>query len=265
MADPRLGAVIRHLRTLSGDTPGGAATDQELLERFLHDRDPAAFTALVRRHGPLVWGVCRRLVQQPCDAEDAFQATFLILLRNARSIGSRPALASWLHGVAYRVATRLRQENFRILNPDSRLPGRTVIDPGLEAAWRELSALLDGEVQALPEKYRAPLVLCYLEGRTRDQAARQLGWSLRTLDRRLAQGKDLLRGRLTRRGVALSAALLSAGLAGPATAAPSPAALAQAVARFASLALAGPVEKSRLLTVRAAGRRLPITSCLCQK
>jgi len=208
-----LGVVVSHIRAVAGTSAAAADSDQDLLIRFTEGRDQAALAALVQRHGAMVWGVCRRLLRQEADADEAFQATFLVLLRKATSIRRRQSLASWLYGVAYRVADRVRSRESRQTPMPRQSVDRRQQDPALAAAWRELCTVLDEEVQSLSYKHRAPIVLCYLEGRTRDQAARELGWSLRTLDRRLVDGRALLRTRLTRRGLTLSAALLGLLLA----------------------------------------------------
>src|SRR5262249_48128930 len=155
--------------------------------------------ALVRRHGPLVLGVCRRVLRDRHAAEDAFQATFLILLRRARSLDRRGSVASWLYTVAYHVALRARADAAR--RPP---PARPVPQPP-EAGWADLQPVLDEELGRLPDSYRAVVVLCYLEGKTNVEAARLLGWPVGTVKGRLARARDLLRARLTRRGITLSA------------------------------------------------------------
>ncbi|OAI46320.1 hypothetical protein AYO44_11505 [Planctomycetaceae bacterium SCGC AG-212-F19] len=186
--------------------------DQQLLQAFTANRDQEAFAALVRRHGPLVLGVCRRVLQAQHDAEDAFQATFLVLARKASSIRKQQAVASWLYGVAYRLASKAKLQAARRRSHEREA---TPPSPSLasDPTWSELRTVLDEELMRLPEKFRAPLLLCYLDGKTQDEAARQLDWSLGTFRRRLDQGRELLRQRLTRRGVALSAALFPALLA----------------------------------------------------
>ena len=205
-----LRTAVRAIRVLAGVPQQIEPADPQLLERFIQLRDEAAFAELVRRHGPMVRGVCRRLVHQEADADDAFQATFLVLLSRAGSIRKQRSLASWLYGVAYRLARRARARPPAANDLDRCCAGG---DPGREAAWKELLAILDEELHALPAKYQAPLLLCHLQGQTRDQATRLLGWSLRTLDRRLEHGRELLRVRLSRRGLALPAALLVTALA----------------------------------------------------
>jgi RNA polymerase sigma factor (sigma-70 family) len=208
--------VLRHIRTLSSENPG-TVLDRELLERFATQHEEAAFTALVRRHGPLVLGVCRRVLGNWHDAEEAFQATFLVLARSAASIRKHDALGSWLHAVAYRVAVKARLHSAARQQSERQAQPRPSSDPLAEVTGRELTAVLDEELQQLGERYRAPLVLCYLEGKTRDEAAQQLGWSPSTLQRRLERGREILRSRLARRGLAL-ATVLSVAAASPVTA-----------------------------------------------
>jgi RNA polymerase sigma factor (sigma-70 family) len=199
--------LLHHLRGLSG------IADAQLLERFLAGGEEAAFAQLVRRHGAMVLGVCRRLLRGEQDAEDAFQATFLVLARRAAAIRKGESVGSWLHGVARRVAARARTEAARRAAHERGCPAPAPADGSDETTWREVRAVLDEELARLPERYRAPLVQCYLEGRTQDEAARQLGWSPRTLRRRLGRARDLLRARLEGRGLALSAGLLAVALA----------------------------------------------------
>jgi RNA polymerase sigma factor (sigma-70 family) len=175
-----------------------------LLARFVHDRDQEAFTALVRRHGPLVWRVCRRLLAQPDRAEDAFQATFLVLARKAGTIQKPASLASWLHGVAFRISREARQRP-RSQGADLEKIPAAAADPGQEAAWRELGRILEEEVHALPETLRMPVLLCYWEGKTNEQVGRQLGWPSGTVKTRLARARAVLHERLLRRGITLPA------------------------------------------------------------
>jgi RNA polymerase sigma factor (sigma-70 family) len=224
MIHPQLQDVVHHLRHLTGPQTAPAPSERELLDRFIADRDEAAFAALVERHAPMVLGVCRRVLRHAHDAEDACQATFLVFARKAASVRKRESLASWLHGVAYHVATRLKRDLARRGAREALRPEAAQADVAVEACWRELRGLLDDELARLPARYRSPLVLCYLEGRTRDEAAQQLGWSLTTFRGRLERGRERLRARLIRRGLTLSAALFAGALGeSSASAAPPPA------------------------------------------
>ena len=213
MPNHPLGAVLNRLR--SALEPAEAeTTDRELLKRFTAREEQAAFSELVRRHGPMVLGVCRRILGDAHAAEDAFQATFLVLVRRARAVPWRESLGGWLHGTARRVALRVRRAagERRGVSPPvrNRRPYAAPLadpDPSEEAAARELRRVLDQELQGLPAKYRAPLVLCDLEGKTHEQAARELGWPKGSVAKRLNGGRERLRARLMRRGVGPAAAL----------------------------------------------------------
>src|SRR5262249_19167642 len=154
-------------------------SDEDLLGRHLARNDPAAFEALVRRHGPMVLAVCRRVLHDPVDAEDAFQATFLLLLRDARAIRRRPALGGWLRVAAHPVAVRARAgaAAARPRRPPRRAAEAAEPAPPADPSWREACAIVHEELDRLPDRYRRPLLLCYLEGLSRDEAARQLGWT----------------------------------------------------------------------------------------
>src|SRR5262245_30354373 len=222
MPPTSLSAVVRQVRKLAAPCDTAAASDNQLLDRFHVSGDEAAFDALVRRHGPLVMGVCRRLLRHHQDAEDAFQATFLLLARKAASIRRRAALASWLYGVARRVAADARRAAARRQARERRATTVGHAQPDLEAAWRELQAVLADEVERLPEKYQLPFVLCCLEGKSKAEAAAQLGWKEGTVSSRLAEARKRMQQRLARRGLALTAALWAAAPAtGPASAGPS--------------------------------------------
>ncbi len=212
MSTTQAGVILRHLRTAVAAEGGGGLSDQQLLERFAAGREQGAFEALVRRHAPLVHGVCRRVLRQEQDAEDAFQATFLVLARKAAEAGRQGSVAGWLHRVAYHAALKARARAANRQAYERQAPPRRAADLLEEVTGREFLAVLDEELQQLSENCRAPLVLCYLQGHTCDDAARQLGWSVRTLKRRLEQGRRSLRARLVRRGIALPAALLALGL-----------------------------------------------------
>jgi RNA polymerase sigma factor (sigma-70 family) len=184
-----------------------APTDAQLLLRFSTEHDEAAFTELVRRHGPMVLAVCRRVLHHFQDAEDAFQASFIVLAKKAAAVANREAVGGWLHGVAYRVALNARKTlaSRRDAAPTSLDDVPQPVAPA-NTAGRDLRLVLDEELNRLPEKYRAPVVLCYLEGRTNDEAARQLRWPIGTVKIRLTRAREVLRDRLGRRGLALSVA-----------------------------------------------------------
>src|SRR6266849_5161185 len=194
--------LLRYLHKLVPEPTEDCTSDRELLRRFADLRDEAAFTRLVRRHGPMVLSVCRRLLHNWHDAEDACQATFLVLASKAASRYWQTSVASWLHRVAYHLALKARAAAVRRVGQERHVPDRPVPDPLETITGRELHEILDSELARLPEKYRAPLVLCYLEGATRDEAARQLGCPLGTLKSRVERGRELLRIRLVHRGLA---------------------------------------------------------------
>jgi RNA polymerase sigma factor (sigma-70 family) len=233
MANGQMNHVVRHLRKLVDAERADTLTDGQLLERFATQHEEAAFEALLHRHGPLVLGVCRRVLHDPHEAEDAFQATFLVLARKAPSLDRRGSVGNWLYTVAYHLALKARVAAGRWRVPSSPPSDLASADPLAEITGRELLSALDEELGRLPEKFRAPLVLCYLEGRTRDEAAHQLGWSPGAVKGRLERGRDLLRSRLARRGLAFSAALLPTVLLDNAAAATVPAPLAAATVKAA--------------------------------
>lgn len=206
-------SLIRRLRAVLPHPAEG--TDERLLDDFLARRADDAFAAIVRRHGPMVRGVCFRVLGNPHDADDAFQATFLVLLRKADTVRPRSRLGNWLHGVAVNVARRSRDSLARRRTQElvSDVPGR---EPNT-AEQNDLRAVIDLELSLLPDAYRAAVVACDLEGHSRSEAAGRLGWSEGTVASRLARGRALLADRLTRRGVAIPAAGVLAAL-GPTTA-----------------------------------------------
>jgi RNA polymerase sigma factor (sigma-70 family) len=237
MAGGQTDRLCRQLRTLMA-AENSAVSDRELLERFCLRRDEAAFEALVLRHGPMVLRVCRGALGDDHLAEDAFQATFLVLVRKAAAVRKAASAASWLYKVAYRVALRARASDARRRRLEAQAP-RPEAAPPDDPLWRDVRAVLDEELQRLPEKYQAPLVLCCLEGLARDEAAQRLGWSPGALKGRLERGREALRARLTRRGVALSGALGAALLPEGATRAAVPVALTEATVRSAGALAAG--------------------------
>jgi RNA polymerase sigma factor (sigma-70 family) len=204
------GGLVRTLRVLARGRD--AATDGELVRQFVARRDEAAFAALVRRHGPMVLGVCRRTLGDRHDAEDAFQATFLVLARKAAAVRPPGRVGNWLYGVACRTARKARAAAVA-RRARARAGARPeAVPPDGRAEWREV---LDRELGRLPDRYRAPIVLCDLEGRSYQEAARQLGWPAGTLSGRLSRGRALLARRLLRRGLgpAAGAAALAAASA----------------------------------------------------
>jgi RNA polymerase sigma factor (sigma-70 family) len=238
MGSRRSGELYEHLETLFQVGTVGGLSDAQLLERFGASRDAAgegAFRALVARHGPMVLRVCLSVLQDPHEAEDAFQVTFLALARKAGSIRKQDSIGSWLHGTAVRVAIKARTTAHRRRARESRVMEAAVLSgesqPSIED--RDLSPILHEEVERLPAKYRAPIVLCYLEGMTQDQAAGVLGWPAGTVRGRLARARDLLRSRLTRRGLAVSAGLAASGSSAGGASALVSAALTEATARAA--------------------------------
>src|SRR5262245_326915 len=196
------------LRRALARREGGGLSDAELLGRFLARQDEAAFEVLVRRHGAMVLGVCRRVLGHAQDAEDAFQATFLVLVRRAAAIRKRDSVGNWLYGVAYRTSLEARAAAARRHATERQVS--TMPEPAVGPAepLGDLRAVLDAELARLPEKYRAALVLCDLQGHARREAARQLGVPEGTLSSRLAAGRRLLADRLARRGISLSLAAL---------------------------------------------------------
>jgi RNA polymerase sigma factor (sigma-70 family) len=236
-----LQTVLRHLRTSTVQSQAGVK-DGRLLEQFVIDRDEAAFAVLVQRHGRMVYGVCMRVLRNTHDVEDAFQATFMILARRAASILPRENVANWLHGVAYRTALKARMLMAKRGNKERELRGRSALQTPEERLWQDVLPLLDQELAGLPETYRIPIVLCDLEGKTRRDAAQQLGWPEGTVAGRLARGRTLLAKRLTRRGVLPCAALFSSGaLAEFAAAASVPPTLVQTTIHTALAFAANPV------------------------
>jgi RNA polymerase sigma factor (sigma-70 family) len=213
------GVILRHVRDLAGTDRDGSSADADLLQRFTRSRDGAAFEEMVRRHGGLVLGVCRRVLGNVEDAEDALQATFLVLARKAGSIGKGASLPAWLYQVAYRLALRARRQLCCRRQREQLADPRCSGDCLQELTGRELLQVLDEEMQRLPEGERGALVLCYLQGKPRDEAAGLLGWSLSTLKRRLEQARRRLHLRLERRGLTLPVALAVVGLAEAAEAA----------------------------------------------
>lgn len=227
MANEHPGTMLLYMRRLLQAQPQQAESDGQLLQRFALDRDETAFAALLRRHGRLVWGVCRHVLCHEHDAEDAFQATFLVLARRAAAVHKLESVGSFLHGIAYRISVRARQSAAKRQSRESRAAAPESVGSESDLAWRELQALLDDEVARLPEKYRGPFVLCGLEGHSRTEAAAALGLPTGTVSCRIAQARRLLQERLARRGVSLTAVLTAGVLWADAASAAVPTPLAR--------------------------------------
>src|SRR5579871_3420504 len=199
MATKPSGIILQHVCKILTGPETDRLSDRELLRRFTQERDEAAFATLVRRHGPLVLRVGHHILHNAHDAEDVFQATFLVLARKAASRQWHESVGPWLHRVAYRLALKVRAAGARRFSEQQHATEHTSADPLAVVTGRELCGAVDAELSHLAEKWRAPLVLCCLEGFTRDEAARYLGLSLGTFKRRLERGRALLRQRLVRR------------------------------------------------------------------
>jgi RNA polymerase sigma factor (sigma-70 family) len=232
--------VIDHLRRAVRAGGEAGLTDGQLLECFVSRRDEAAVAALVRRHGPMVWGVCRRVLRNHHDAEDAFQATFLVLVRKAGSIMPREMVANWLYGVAHRTALKARattaKRQAREKQVNQMPEAGAVTEPGL---WHDLQPLLDRELSRLPDKYRVAIVLCDLEGKTRKEVARQLKIPEGTLSSRLTTARKMLAKRLARHGVRVSGGALAAVLSHKAASACVPTPVVCSTIKAVSLVAAG--------------------------
>jgi RNA polymerase sigma factor (sigma-70 family) len=257
MADAQRTPLHRHLDRLAGIQGPQVPDDVWLLEQFLLSRDADAFTALVQRHGPLVWRVCRRVLADVHDAEDAFQATFLVLARKAGAIRKPGSLASWLHGTAFRIARKARAHIRRQQLHQNQVPVTPTTDPSLGAACRELGEIVEEEVQRLPEKYRVAILLCYWEGKSVGEVARQLGWPPGTVKTRLARARHLLHDRLARRGVTLSAGVAALLLTPPGAEAAVPAVLAATASRM-GMASAAQVSARVVKLAEASARGLGV-------
>ncbi len=223
MASGRSGIALGQIRRLFDEGTLTGLTDAQILERFVARRDEGAFAILVERHGPMVLAVCRGVLKNVNDAEDAFQATFLVLFRKADGLRVGGSLGSWLYRVAYRIALRANAVAARRRErswEESVMTAR-VAPTGEAEADRELLPMIHQEIDRLPDRYRAPIALCYLEGLSYEEAAHRLGWPLGTVGSRMARARELLKSRLTRRGVTATSAALAALLAREATAAPA--------------------------------------------
>ena len=252
MATGPMSELVQRLR-LAGVPPGGAElTDGQLLERYVGRHDEVALATLVRRHGPMVWGVCRRVLRNDHDAEDVFQATFLVLVRKAASIAQRELLANWLYGVAYQTALKARATAARRGTRERQVTAMPEPATVQRDLWNDVKPLLDQELNHLPDKYRAVIVLCDLEGKTRKEAARQLGCPEGTVAGRLARARVLLAKRLSRHGLTLSGASLAALLSSGAAAVDVPAAVLTSTIKVASLGATGQAAAAAVISARVA-------------
>ena len=240
MATAQMSRFIQHLR-VSVLRDGSGMTDGQLLESFVHERNDAPLAALVRRHGPMVWGVCCRLLRSHQDAEDAFQATFLVLVQKAAAIRDKEMVGNWLYGVAEQTAVRMRtiaakrgvREKQVTEMPEPAVPEQDL--------WNDLQPVLDQELSRLADKYRVLIILCDLEGKTRKEVARQLDVPEGTVAGRLARARTMLAARLARRGVVVSGGLLAALLSQHAASASVPTTVFVSTIKAATLLAAGPI------------------------
>jgi RNA polymerase sigma factor (sigma-70 family) len=222
--------VVQHLRRTVLIHDGGAATDGQLLERYVNRRDETALAALVRRHAPMVWGVCRRVLRHQQDAEDAFQAAFLVLVRKAASVVPRAMVGNWLYGVAHHTALKARATAAKRKERERQVGQMPELSCEDQPRWRDVQAVLDNELSRLPDRFRAVIVLCDLEGRTRKEAAQQLGCPEGSIAGWLARARSMLAKRLGRHGITVSGGALAALLTQNASSAGVPTAvLARAI------------------------------------
>src|SRR5579872_4097016 len=252
MATSEMSGIIQHLRRAVLLRDGAGLTDWQLLEDYISRRDEAALAALVRRHGPMVWGVCRRVLRNYHDAEDAFQATFLVLVRKAVSIVSRELVANWLYGVAHQTALKARATAAKKNGRERQVTEMPEPATAEQDLWNDLQPLLDEELSRLPDKYRVVIVLCDLEGKTRKEAARHLGCPEGMVAGRLARARARLAKRLTQRGVALAGGALAAVMAQQAASAGVPYSVVDSSIKAASLLAAGKAAATRAISGKVA-------------
>src|SRR5262245_14285996 len=250
--ETQINEVVNSLRRAALRQEEGGLSDGQLLARFIEHREPAAIAPLVQRHGPMVWGVCRRILRNHHDAEEAFQATFLVLVRKAVSIRQREMMANWLYGVAHQTAMKARamiakrrtREQQGMAMPEPQAPDQDTRN--------DLQPLLDQELCRLPDRYRVAIVLCDLEGKTRREAARQLGLPEGTLAGRLTRGRAMLARRLARRGLAVSGGAVAAMFSQEAAAAGVPTSVLASTIKAASMVAAGQVAAAGANSVHVA-------------
>ena len=251
MATSQMSEVLQHLRRTVLQREAADLTDGQLLEDYLSRGDEAALAALVRRHGPMVWGVCRRVLRNYHDVEDAFQATFLVLVRKAAAIASPELLANWLYGVAHQTALKARATTAKRRARERLVTEMPEPNAAEQDLWTDLQPLIDQELSRLSDKYRVAIVLCDLEGKTRTEAARQLGVPEGTLAARLARGRKMLALRLARHGLAVSGGLLAAVLAKHTASASVPASVVCSTIKATSLFVSGHAATAGAISVQA--------------
>jgi RNA polymerase sigma factor (sigma-70 family) len=244
--------AIRDLGTLFSVGAVGGLSDGQLLGRFVERREQAVFEAILLRHGPMVWGVCRRVLRDHHDAEDAFQATFLVLARRSASIAHREKLGNWLYGVAYQTAMKARAKRTKRRGREGQVPDMPEPTVMPDELRDDLAESLDRELSRLPEKYRLPIILCELEGRSHREAANQLGWPIGTVSGRLSRARAMLAGRLSRRGVTLTVGTLAVLLAQESASANVPTKLISSTAQAASLFAAGAASATGMVSAEVA-------------
>jgi RNA polymerase sigma factor (sigma-70 family) len=264
MSTTKVALLLHQIRRMAAEP---TSPDGVLLERFTRNADEAAFNALMLRHGPLVWSVSLRGTRHEQDAEDVYQATFLLLARKACSIRKGGSVSSWLYGVAHRLALRARSDAARQRERENQAtPVRESSGPD-DLTVRELREVLDDELARLPDKYWAPLLLCYFEGMTHEEASRQLGWTPRSVKDRLERGRNRLRVRLAKRGVTLSLTLAGSMLTGGLATAAAPPTLVEKTLRAAVTFAAGrPLDgivRAGALAIAAGGLRTMLVTKLC--
>jgi RNA polymerase sigma factor (sigma-70 family) len=252
MATSQMSEILQHLRRVVLHCDGADLTDGQLLADYLRRGDETALTTLVRRDGPMVWGLCRRVLGNSHDAEDAFQVTFLVLVRKAASIAAPELLANWLYGVAHQTALKARATAARRRARErqvAHMPEPAVTDQHL---WNELQPLLDQELSRLSDKYRVAIVLCDLEGKTLREAAQQLGVPDGTLAARLTRGRAMLAKRLARRGLAVSGGALATVLSQNLVSASVPTSLVSSTIQVLTLSAAGEAVAAGVISPRVA-------------
>ncbi len=249
MAAANLNNFLRRLGCGMAVEMLGDQSDRQLVERALAQSDEVALQAIVHRHSAMVYQVCWRVLQHSQDTEDAFQATFLVLAQKLGTLRKHASLASWLHGVAHRVAVRAKLQATARRRRETQAPLCETMPPD-DITWKDLRVVLDAELSQLPDKWRLPLVLCYLEGQTQDEAAIQLAWSKSTLRRRLEEARNALGHRLRGRGIMLSAAL-SAALLSDSIVSAAPRLVASTVEAALMVAAGETLATASTVTVRA--------------